>query len=250
MALKQPTLEEIVDSERQLVLTADERYGKYSRHARECAFFTSQCIISVALDRLMFARFFSLMKKQLMLAFLSTLRLHKVQAMMNLRQVLEAGAAAAFAIANPEPEHFAISDAQGFIDPSRELATKRYRWLAQRFPEASAAIREKKEMMHNLAHANIVLTSKTFEVNEAGNEIITRFFDLEDEYHVKVDLWLTASISIELMNLLYCVNKEHDVLKFIPNFESNFDRIYEDNIALLTEMKSNERYKRMLNLSK
>src|SRR5215471_8659940 len=94
MALKQPTLEEIVDSERQLVLTADERYGKYSRHARECAFFTSQCIISVALDRLMFARFFSLMKKQLMLAFLSTLRLHKVQAMMNLRQVLEAGAAA------------------------------------------------------------------------------------------------------------------------------------------------------------
>jgi hypothetical protein len=36
-----------------------------------------------------------------MLALLSTLRLHKVQSMMNLRQVLESGASAAFAIANP-----------------------------------------------------------------------------------------------------------------------------------------------------
>jgi hypothetical protein len=43
-----------------------------------------------------------------MLALLSTLRLHKVQSMMNLRQTLEAGAAAAFAIANPEREHFML----------------------------------------------------------------------------------------------------------------------------------------------
>jgi hypothetical protein len=65
---------------------------------------------------MMFARFFSLLKKHHMLALLSALRLHKVQTMINLRQVLEAGAAAAFAIANPETEHFATTDGQGFID--------------------------------------------------------------------------------------------------------------------------------------
>src|SRR6516164_11309174 len=40
---------------------------------------------------MMFARFFSLLKKHHMLALLSALRLHKVQTMINLRQVLEAG---------------------------------------------------------------------------------------------------------------------------------------------------------------
>ena len=36
MALKQSTLEEIVESERELVRTADQRYGSYSWHARDC----------------------------------------------------------------------------------------------------------------------------------------------------------------------------------------------------------------------
>ena len=37
---------------------------------------------------------------------LSFVRLHKVQGMMDLRQALEADCAAAFAIANPEDDHF------------------------------------------------------------------------------------------------------------------------------------------------
>jgi hypothetical protein len=157
MTLKQSTLEEIIESERKLMLTADQRYGNYSRHTRECAIFLSRCITSVDPDRMMFARFFSLMKKQLLLAVLSTLRLHKVQAMMNLRQVMEAGAAAAFAIANPEPEHFAKTDQNGLIDPSQDLTKKRYQWLARHFPAASQAIKEKKDAINNLAaHANIV----------------------------------------------------------------------------------------------
>jgi hypothetical protein len=203
---------------------------------------------------MMFARFFSLLKKHHMLALLSAVRLHKVQTMINLRQVLEAGAAAAFAIANPEPEHFATTDAQGFIDPSQELTKKRHQWLDKNFPAGSAAIKENKDRINNyFAHANVVLTNQTFEVNEAINEISTPFFDVEDEFQVKFDLWLTASISIGLMDLLYGVNKEHDIVKFIPNFETDLQRIYQDNSALLTEMKSTERYKRafaiMQNLS-
>jgi hypothetical protein len=58
------------------------------------------------------------MKKHHMLAMFSTLRLHRVQAMMNLRQVLEAGASATFAIANPEQHHFVDTDQHGILDPS------------------------------------------------------------------------------------------------------------------------------------
>jgi hypothetical protein len=245
MVLKQSTVEEITESERDLVLTADQRYGDFSRHARECSLFLSRCIISVHRDRMMFARFFSLLKKHHMLALLSALRLHKVQTMINLRQVLEAGAAAAFAIANPETEHFATTDGQGFIDPSQELTKKRHRWLDKNFPAGSAAIKENKERINNyFAHPNVVLTNQTFEVNEAINEISTPFFDVEDEFQVKFDLWLTASISIDVMDFLYGVNKGRNVVKFIPNFESDLHQFHQRNRDLLTEMQSTERYKR------
>ena len=58
-------------------------------------------------------------------------------------QIIEAGAAAAYAIANPDPEHFATADAQGIIDLSK-LTDKRYKWLDDNFPDRSAAIKEKK----------------------------------------------------------------------------------------------------------
>ena len=169
MELKQSTLEEIIESERQLVVNADRRYGTYYRHARACSVFLSRCITSIDHERLMFCRFFSLMKKHHMLALLSTLRLHKVQSMMNLRQSLEAGAAAAFAIANPELEHFAETDADGLLDPTQELTKRRYQWLARNFSAGSDAIKRKKDIINNsAAHANIVSTDQTFRVNESG----------------------------------------------------------------------------------
>jgi len=63
---------------------------------------------------------------------------------------------------------------------------------------------------------------------------------------VKIDLWETASISIVLMDLLYGVNKTRGVLEFIPDFEFHLRRVYEQNVALLTEMKSTQRYKQAL----
>src|SRR5262245_28734074 len=86
--------------------------------------------------------------------------------------------------------------------------------------------------------------------DEAGTGISAPFFDVEDEFHVKVDLWLTASISIELMGLLYEVTRGRDVVKFIPNFESNLQRIHQANEALVSDMKSTDRYKRAFEMSR
>ena len=59
---------------------------------------------------------------------LSIVRLHKVQAMMNLRQALEAGCAGAVAIANLEDEHFFRLDKKGLVKSPQRLTDKRYRW--------------------------------------------------------------------------------------------------------------------------
>jgi hypothetical protein len=85
----QSTLEEIWDSERLMLKTANERYGKYWGNARASTVFLSRCITAIDPDRMMFGHFFSHMKKHHTLALFSAVRLHKVQAMMDLRQVLE-----------------------------------------------------------------------------------------------------------------------------------------------------------------
>jgi hypothetical protein len=81
MDFPQSTLEEITESERQMVLTAKERFGNHYVNARAGSVFRPlPCSVEEA---------------PTCLRSFSAVRLHKVQAMMNLRQVLEAGAAAA-----------------------------------------------------------------------------------------------------------------------------------------------------------
>ena len=244
---KQSTLEEIIESERTLMLTAEQRYGKYYIHARGCSVFLSRCITSFEHDRLMFARFFSLMKKHHMLALLSFCRLHRVQGMMNLRQVLEAGVAAAFALVQPDVKHFADIDDQGILDPSQDLARKRYTWLDQHYPDKSATIKKKKDLINEQsAHANVVNSEAIFKINAAGDATHQPFFDIEDEYRVKGDLLLMSGIALELADLLYGVNMDLKVIEFVSDFTAYVRHAAKENETLLAEMKSTDRFKRAI----
>jgi hypothetical protein len=251
MELKQSTFEEVIESERQLVLDADARYSKHYRNARACSIFLSCSIVSVELSHHeTFGRFFSQMKKHHMLALLSTLRLHKVQSMMNLRQVLEAGTAAAFAIANPEMHHFADVDEIGLLDPSKALAKKRYRWLDEHFAVDSQSIKEKNELINKTtSHANIVSANQTFDVDDELRNIAAPFFDIEDDYHVQADLWLIASVGVELMALLYEVNQTRYAVEFTKDFPQLLNYAARQNDAVHAEVTSTDRYKRAMAIS-
>jgi hypothetical protein len=244
MEFPQSTLEEIVESERSMVIAARERYGVFYAHARACSVFLSRSVVAIDHDRMMFGRFFALMKKHHMLALLSTLRLHKVQSMMNLRQVLEAGAAAAFAVANPGLEHFADVDPQGLLDSSQALTKKRYQWLEANFRSKSDWIKAKKEQINaSTAHANVVSTESVFRVADAVN---APFFDVEDEYTVKADLWLMGSIALTLVDFFYGVNQALNVIEFCPDFARHVHQMAQENEALLADIKSTDRFKRAL----
>lgn len=191
---------------------------------------------------MIFARYFALMKKYHMLALLSVVRRHKVQAMMDLRQVLEAGTAAAFAIANPQNEHFFEVDQDNIITSHQELAVKRYRWLEQNYKAGSDAIKAKKDLINNQqAHANIVSTDSVFGIAEGGEMVNAPFFDAEDEHFVKIDLWLTASIALEVMDLFYGVNHGSNVITFIDRFPEFFGRLQSDTEALRQEIMATDR---------
>ncbi|HTR12247.1 MAG TPA: hypothetical protein VMI72_03080 [Roseiarcus sp.] len=253
MIYLQSTLEEIIDSERAMLLDAPKRYGQHYKHARATTAYLTLCIESIELDRAeMFGRLFSLMKKHHTLSVFSALRLHKVQAMMNLRQVLEAGAAAAFAIANPETHHFVDMDAFGIMDASQKLTSKRYKWLDQNYPDKSAWIASTKDRINSsAAHANIISGNSTFRMADDHSAASAPFFDVEDEYFVKADLWLISSIAITLMDLFFGVAGDvaragRSVIDFRPDFQHTVQGLAVENNALLAEIQASERFQKAM----
>jgi hypothetical protein len=163
--LKQKTIGEIIESENWLVLAGPERYGAYYTHALDASVFLTHFIKSLDSDRFVFGRYYSQVKKHHLLALFSTVRLHQVQSTMNLRQVLEAGSLASFAIANPDPSHFVTEDKNGLLNSSQKLTSNAYKWLDQHYPEASKGLKEMKDNINaSTAHANLVYTGSNFEV--------------------------------------------------------------------------------------
>ncbi len=139
--------------------------------------------------------------------------------MMNLRQTLEAGACAAFAIANPDHAHFVDTDEHGILDPSPKLVGKRYDWIDKNYPDGSTAIKEMKQKINaSVAHANLINTHNTFRTDYEAGWFAAPFFDIEDEHYVKTDLWLIGNVALTLMHYFYEINEGRNVIKFVDNF--------------------------------
>lgn len=246
MEFKQATFGDIIDSEREMFLTATERYGDFFINASEFNVLLNEFIKSVNPDRFIFAMFLSQIRKHTTLALLSTVRLHHVQTSMNLRQVLEAGSCSAYAIANTKREDFVDIDKNGFLDPSQKLASKRYEWLEKNFPAGSTAILNmKKTINSSSAHSNIVYAHNNFRFDEKTDKFSTPFFDIEDEYWVKTDLWTIGNIVMGLMDLFYGVNKDRNVIKFIDDFVPRLKALEKENHRLKTLMMGTDRLKKI-----
>lgn len=244
MEFKQSNFGEIIESEREMVLAGADRYGDYFINAYEFNVLLQTFIKSVDPDRFIFAMFLAQIRKHQALALFSSLRLHHIQAMMDLRQVLEAGSCAAFAIANPERGGFADLAENGILDASQELTRKRYKWLEENFSKGSEAIKNMKGGINeSTAHSNIIYAHNNFHF-DGGEKFGTPFFDIEDDYLVKTDLWQIGNIAMGLMDLFYGVNSELNVIKFIKDFVPQLKKLEADNHKLKAEMMATERYKK------
>jgi len=77
----------------------------------------------------------------------------------------------------------------------------------------------------------------------------TPFFDQEDEYLVKTDLWQIGNIAMELMDLFFGVNKAFNVVKFVDDFVPRLKALEAENHTLKTQMMAHERYQHAKELS-
>lgn len=249
MEFPQSTLGQILDSEREMVLTASQRYGEYFNHALACSQFLAQFLKSIDRDRSIAASFFGQVKIHHILALFSTVRLHKVQALMNLRQVLEAGACAAFAIANPDHKHFVDTDEFGILDPSQKLAKRRYTWLRENYRAGSDAIETlKKQLNSEGTHANLLTAQTNFRPDYNEGWFGAPFFDIEDEHFIKINLWRIGKVAITLLDVFYGVNNGRNVLKFVDNYVPVFQHLAAKEDVLRQEMISGDRYRRAMEL--
>jgi hypothetical protein len=104
------TLDELMWEEARLFETAEARLGQPYAMAREATLLLTTFVGGIQADRTVFIRCLALMKKHFTLAVVSIARRHHVQAMMNLRQVIEAASNAAYALGTPAADYVEPSD--------------------------------------------------------------------------------------------------------------------------------------------
>src|SRR5437773_11081265 len=94
---------------------------------------------------------------------------------MNLRHVLEAGAWAAYAIANPADDNFIDRNQDGMLRITDKLAKRRNAWLDTNFSDASEYIKTQKSRMNNtIAHAGLVYTETVFNIDRKRDRLTCR----------------------------------------------------------------------------
>ena len=101
------------------------------------------------------------------------------------------------------------------------------------------------------AHSNITYAFQNFEMKPIEDPgFRTTFFDPENDYWIKTDLWFVANTAMGLLDLFYGVNQKYKVFKFIDDFGPRFKTLVDQNNRLKAEMMETENYKKVKSMIK
>src|SRR3989344_199271 len=239
------TIQDILDTERDMITLAERTYGNAFRNASEFNDLLNNFLKEAKSEAWIFMLFLSQIKKHGTLALFSIARLHHIQAMLNLRQVLEAGVNAAYGLANPNEDDFIIKQRDGTLDTSDALNTKRYKWIGENHKKHSDFMhRMKKSINESCAHSNMIYAFNNFQM--ADYKFHTDFFDKSEEHHVKADFFMVGNIALGLLDLFYGINKSCNQLTFIDDFIPRLKALEKVNQELKAEAEKHPRFQRFL----
>jgi hypothetical protein len=243
---KQVRVSDIIESERLMVLSAPERFGYLHDNAMGTGYLLGHGVVGMPHHRSLVARWASQLKKYHLLAIFSFVRLHQVQGLMNLRQVLEAAVDAAFAVAHVDDvKDYGSIDKRGAMMTPQSFKEKRYAWLAANYKDGSDNLQALKKAINRYgSHASVVQTMHNFQAQfgAATPHFRTSFFDAEDAFHVKIDLWRSADVALAVLDLLYGVNRDFGVLTYADDYLTRFNELARQHEALGEEMRATERF--------
>ena len=111
----------------------------------------------------------------------------------------------------------------------------------------STAIKEIKTQINTtVAHANLISSHNTFRPDYEAGWFSAPFFDIENEHHVKTDLWMIGNVALTLMQFFYEINESRNSIKFVDNFWPSIQTLGQKNDALRAEMMSTDRFKQAM----
>ncbi len=239
---------ELIEKEKEMVLQAEEKYGEYFRNCFNFITLIQDFIKETQPDAWIFVLFLSQIKKHAVLSFFSALRQHHIQAMLNLRQVFEAGAKGAYGIAFPEEGKFIQKDANGIAFEPEGLVKEAYNWLEVNYPIGTKSLKIlKKTINESCAHSNAIYAFSNFALGREERQFKFSFFDKDDPDLVKGDLFFIGNVLMGLMDLFYGVNKNRDLITFSSDFISRLKQNEIVGKKLKIEMMSKERFSRFIN---
>ncbi|MDA3840568.1 MAG: hypothetical protein PF572_05775 [Patescibacteria group bacterium] len=235
------TFQDLIDTENELLLKAKNEYDKEYINCLNLVSLLQNFIKSTKLDSWLFNIFLSYIRKHIVLSFFSTLRLHHVQSDANLRQALEATSLACYSLVHTEKENF-MKDDKNFKD---YILNKSYKWLEQKYPDASKAIKISKDQINSsCSHASLAYAFQEFQLER--DKFSYSFFDKDDKDLVKAYLWNIAHISGNIMDIIYGVNRDSNMLIFTNDFISKLREYRKINDEIKAESLNKEKFKKHL----
>ncbi|NHN92439.1 hypothetical protein [Acetobacter sicerae] len=142
------SLDQFSVEEHQKVLDAEKNYGNAFTNAYNTTIFVSNLMIWPITSCDLFIRFYSQMKKYHTLSVVSTVRMHRIQAKMDLRYFLESTANAAFSLAHADTQNY-IDYESGIISDAKKASHKAYKWLDLKYKGHSDFIKDLKNMIND-----------------------------------------------------------------------------------------------------
>jgi hypothetical protein len=223
--------------EHEKLLAADNRYGNAFVNAYNTTILLSNLMLWPVVPCELFIRFYSQVKKYHALSVVSSVRLHRVQAKLDLRYFLESTVHAAYTLAHPQTTSYLDHEKQEIGDAKRATG-KAYAWIECAFPDHSGFIKAlKAEINEQTAHAHVLNSAHNFDFMTGERpQIVTSYFDFEDDVLVKLDLWLAAKAGLHAIDLIMAVQRRWG--GFLPAREvEEFGALVTDNDAVLAELR-------------
>lgn len=233
-------------TENKLVINAQRQYGHIFDNARNLVSLIWNFPKEVKREGWIFISFLSQVQKFLTLSLLSTIRMHDVQTNMMLRQVLESGVLACYALYNTKLESFGyINNSTGLVHENTKATETAYKWLENNYKTYSDKIKYMKGKINELfAHSNMINTTNNFEFKDS--EMTVLFFDKPHDIITQQRLWWIANISFGLLDLFSKLINDFPLIKLGDDFTTEMQVLGAENERIKQELMNEPRFAKWL----
>jgi len=240
---------EVSKTEHGCIVDAEKKFGELYKNCENLLNLLWNFIEKIEIEANVFASFLSQVRKFAFLALLSALRQHNTQALMNVRQMLEAGVLAAYSFKERDTNAYYYKDKYGVGHEKKGIKGKAYEWLEKNYKKHSDTVKGQKKIINNMwAHPSILTAHLNCNVEDGcfSNFI----FDKKDEMATKNALWLIGNSCFLFLDLYATLIVNFKLGKLSNDFHIKMKQLGQENQLLKDELMQNPRIKKWLEIIK